>query len=261
MFTQCPECLTIFRIGASDLAVARGSVRCSHCNQVFDALRSLADELPEEPIHRLDVHVVLPTAPQLGAPVYRPNPAQSALPFESSGHMRPSRPASPTFTRRRPRMRRTASRWWIVASIVLLLTLAAQVGWAERATWLNNPHIRPWMDRACATLGCRLPLRHDLAFLTLASREIRPHPSVPGALVIAATLRNDASFTQAWPVVSVSLADLDETRIAMRRFRPRDYLGDDVDLASGIAPGASASIVLEVADPGSDAVAFEFGFE
>jgi len=32
-------------------------------------------------------------------------------------------------------------------------------------------------------------------------------------------------------------------------------------LRAGLAPGASAALLIEVADPGNRAVAFEFGFE
>jgi len=105
-----------------------------------------------------------------------------------------------------------------------------------------------------------LPLRHEPAKLELLSRDIRPHPSVANALIISATLRNDAAFAQAFPAVEISLSDLDENRIAMRRFVPQEYLGDARSIAAGLAPGATAALVFEVADPGKNAVAFEFKF-
>ena len=103
-------------------------------------------------------------------------------------------------------------------------------------------------------------MRHDPSTLELLSREIRPHPSVPSALIISATLRNDAKFTQAFPAVEITLSDLDENRIAMRRFAPQEYLGDTRAVATGLAPGGTAALVFEVADPGKNAVAFEFKF-
>ena len=66
---------------------------------------------------------------------------------------------------------------------------------------------------------------------------------------------------QAFPTVEITLSDLDEKRIAMRRFQPREYLGDTRALGAGLAAGASTSLVFEVADPGRNAVAFEFKFE
>lgn len=46
MLTQCPHCLTMFRIGPEQLKAAAGKVRCSRCNQVFNALHRL-EEAPE----------------------------------------------------------------------------------------------------------------------------------------------------------------------------------------------------------------------
>ena len=47
----------------------------------------------------------------------------------------------------------------------------------------------------------------------------------------------------------------------MRRLQPAEYLDDDAIRHRGLAPGASAVLLLEVEDPGDKAVAFEFGFE
>ncbi|MEJ2590231.1 MAG: DUF3426 domain-containing protein [Candidatus Thiodiazotropha sp.] len=46
MLTQCPHCLTLFRIAPEQLKAAAGKVRCSRCNQVFNALHRL-EETPE----------------------------------------------------------------------------------------------------------------------------------------------------------------------------------------------------------------------
>ncbi|MEE4185341.1 MAG: zinc-ribbon and DUF3426 domain-containing protein [Gammaproteobacteria bacterium] len=44
MFTECPECQTVFRLTAGDLRRAQGKVRCGDCHAVFNALESLAEE-------------------------------------------------------------------------------------------------------------------------------------------------------------------------------------------------------------------------
>jgi predicted Zn finger-like uncharacterized protein len=38
MLTQCPNCRTLFRVKPEQLEIADGKVRCSQCNQVFNAL-------------------------------------------------------------------------------------------------------------------------------------------------------------------------------------------------------------------------------
>jgi predicted Zn finger-like uncharacterized protein len=48
MYSQCPECLTRFRVTAAALRAAHGTVRCGRCGSAFDALPRLSDTLPEE---------------------------------------------------------------------------------------------------------------------------------------------------------------------------------------------------------------------
>ena len=51
-----------------------------------------------------------------------------------------------------------------------------------------------------------------------------------------------------------------ERAIARRRFQPAEYLADASSGVRGFPPGATAPLVFEVADPGREAVAFEFRF-
>lgn len=265
MYAQCPECRTIFRFVAAELAAANASVRCGHCNAVFDALRTLAETLPPEPIDSLPAHPSAAAPPQLGVPVYRPQNRQAMLVFDPDERPRASeRPGKPAFSRPRRAVRRHRTWPWALASAVLAAALAVQAAWIERARWLESDGWRPRIDAVCArleALGCRLPPRRDLDRLALSSRDIRPHPSVAGALIISATVRNDAPFAQAFPAVEIVLSDLDERRVAMRRFEPAEYLTDPQQRAAGLAAGASAALVFEVVDPGRDAVAFEFRFD
>ena len=198
--------------------------------------------------------------PRLDTPILRPDPLQTLF-VETPTPPRARRTPPPTFARRRGARRRRNSGFWLAACGVLLLTLGAQIAWSQRTQWIDDARVRGVLDPLCARLSCRLPLRHDGSTLELLSRDIQPHPSVPGALIISATLRNDAPFAQAYPTVEVSLSDLDDKPVAMRRFQPRDYLADTRAIRQGIAAGASASLVFEVADPGRNAVAFEFKFE
>lgn len=262
MYTQCPECLTIFKLEGGELAAAHGSVRCGHCAAVFDALRTLSAQLPPEPIGILALHEPQADPPQLTLPVFRPNPAQATLFAEPPERVRAAERSSlPAFAARRRRARRQRSWPWLAGCALLLLTLAGEIALADPSRWINDAGVRAWLDPLAANFGARLPLRQDPALLELSSRDIRPHPSVDDALIISATLRNDASFAQAWPVVEVTLSDFDEKAVAMRRFQPREYLSDARSLEPGLAAGASAALVFEVADPGRDAVAFEFRFE
>lgn len=262
MYAQCPDCLTVFSMDAELLAQARGHLVCGHCQAEFDALTSLSSQLPPEPFQYLPAREASGRAPRIESAVYRPRPEQvfADAPAVADGEDFSHLTFSPRFAReaRQP----TGRRWpWLLACLVLLLLLCAQLAWAKRDALVADATTGPWLQQLCTGLGCRLPLVQDVHRLRLLARDVQAHPSVPGALLISATVRNDAAFDQPWPVVSVTLSDVDGKRLAMRRLRPAEYLGDGMALERGLPAGGNAALVLEVEDPGNKAVAFEIGFE
>ena len=260
MYTQCPECLTIYALDAAVLAQGHGNVRCGHCTMVFDALPSLSATLPTESFAGLPARPP-GEPPLLVEPVFRPAPDIAAEERPDETREPAVAHAMPDFARpRAPRKSRRNARW-IAGCALLALLLVAQLVWANRASLGADSAMRPMLARVCAALSCTLPPLKDISKLTLLSRDIRPHPSVPGALIISATIRNDADFTQSYPVIRIALSDLDGNTIAMRRFRPSDYVNDPKTLAAGLPPDGTVAAVFEVEDPGKNAVAFEFGFE
>jgi predicted Zn finger-like uncharacterized protein len=265
MYTQCPECLSVFSVDARTLAQAHGFVMCGHCGAGFDCISTLADQLPPEPFTELPSHEPGVEPPKVELVVYRPQPIAPDIAVEEEP-LPPARDefadlvVTPRFARnqhvKRPR------RWsWIAACTLLLLGLAAQLAWALRDSLITDATIGPLLQQACATLQCQLPAVRDTSKLRLLARDVQSHPTVPGALLISATLRNDASFTQPWPVVVIRLSDGNGKAIAMRRLNPYEYLDDTDALRRGLAPGASTALVFEVEDPGHQAVAFDLGFE
>jgi predicted Zn finger-like uncharacterized protein len=264
MYTQCPECLSVFSVDARTLAQAHGFVMCGHCGAGFDCIGTLADQLPPEPFTELPSHEPGVEPPKVELVVYRPRPVipEPAAEVESL----PLRDefadliVTPRFARNqradKPR------RWpWLLACTLLLLGLGAQLAWALRDSLITDSTVGPLLQQACAALQCKLPPVRDVDKLRLLARDVQTHPTVPGALLISATLRNDAAYTQPWPVVVIRLSDGNGKVIAMRRLNPYEYLDDTDALRRGLAPGASTALVFEVEDPSHQAVAFDLGFE
>ncbi|HEX9706852.1 MAG TPA: MJ0042-type zinc finger domain-containing protein, partial [Steroidobacteraceae bacterium] len=44
MYTQCPDCATVFRVTAEALRAAQGDVRCGVCSTSFNALENLSEQ-------------------------------------------------------------------------------------------------------------------------------------------------------------------------------------------------------------------------
>jgi hypothetical protein len=167
---------------------------------------------------------------------------------------------APVFVRPKEHVPIPRSLWLAWATVpLLLLLLLLQVGVADRARLAADRDWRPRIVALCGVLGCDVPPWREPAALHLTSRELRPHPSVPGVLVVSATFRNDAPFAQPWPQLQLSLQNIDGESLGLRRFAPREYLGAAPATAM-INAGQSASIRVEILDPGRRAVAFGFEF-
>ena len=289
MYTQCPECLSVFSLDAHTLAQAHGHVICGHCGTSFDSIATLAGQLPPEPFRELPLNDQALEPPRIDLVVYRPKPLAPAV-NDSAVIGEDDTPEkvpeaedfsqlvfAPHFVRQKAgkesrRSQRHASKqhkrhngdrhWpWVIAGLLLMFVLGTQLAWAKRDFLIRDPLVGGWLRTMCDTLGCQLPLIAAPQQLRLLASNVQAHPSVSGALMISASVRNDAIFAQPFPVLTVTLSDAQGQRIAMRRLQPREYLDDTTILQRGLAPGASAALLLEVEDPGDKAVAFEFGFE
>jgi predicted Zn finger-like uncharacterized protein len=262
MYAQCSECLTIYKVRAEALVHGRGRARCGTCGAEFDVFATLTDELPPEPFNTLKRRVAPAGVPQLTVPAARPQSEQRELFVQFDPSLRAEHKEAPAFVRkaRTVAVRAPVSWGWRFATLAMALLLTVQLAWVYRQTLLGNARLHALAEKSCENLGCTLPALADRSRMRLMARDIAPHPSVPHALIISATVANEAPFAQTYPVIEITLSDVNERRIAMRRFRPEEYLGDPRNIAIGLAAGATVTLSLEVEDPGRDAVAFEFQF-
>ena len=241
MQTRCPQCQAVHPLEADRPAGDLGGFTCAECGAKFDAYAHLTDAAPESDAADAPSDDDSDDQGELFGP--RPKP-QSAVPRFAQARIRIPRPPQ--------------WRWWL-ASAVLLVLLVAIYPIADRERLARDPAWRPFLQRACGFLHCSLsPWREPSAFEFLA-REVNPHPSAKGALLITVAFRNNAAFAQPWPLIELTLSDINGRDLAMRRFRPREYLPGNAK-PTLIAPGQSANATLEVMDPGRDAVAFAFEF-
>ena len=149
---------------------------------------------------------------------------------------------------------------YIIAAIVLILLFIGQ------STYLLRDHLaerglRPVMERFCQHLNCELALARAPDSIILKRREIRSHPNIKNALSVTATIVNQADFRQAYPILQIQFQNIEGQLVAGRDFLPGEYLPDDVQIKSGIAPHTPVNIALELVDPGEKAINFLFIFK
>lgn len=154
-----------------------------------------------------------------------------------------------------------ARRVWIALAVVLVVLLASQAAWGWREQlFALMPQARPLAQRLCTTLGCRIDVPRALDRLRVIARDVRDHPRLQDALLVNATIENQADFRQPYPVLELSLFDVNGGLLGRRRFQPREYLDSSVDRAAGMAVKVPVIVVMEVAGPTDQAVSFEFKF-
>ena len=238
---------------------------------------------PDGPAADVPADAVPETAPtdepEASAPSVLPaaDPAMEALPEAvepadaTPVPVTPARPAkpAPSFVRRpaavsgvTPRRARLKA----VAIGGLTLVLALQLVLADRAQLAANARWRPAMSTLCNVLHCMLPPWREPAAFTLLQRDVRPHPTIDGALHITATFRNDARWAQPLPGLLLTLSDIDGRVVAARTFTPKDYLDDTrrkapAQTQTTLASGHTTTIAMDVVEPTPRIVAFTFDFE
>lgn len=165
---------------------------------------------------------------------------------------------APSFLRE-PAPRRSRRGEWLVL-VALGVMLLAQVLAAEHARLAADPRWRPLLERACNTVGCRLPPWREPAAFTMLSRDVIALPGRPGVLRVQASIRNDARWAQPWPVLGLSLSDAGGRLLGTRRFQPREYLGPTA-VTRTLGPGQAAQLSFDIIEPAPGVVAFDFRFE
>jgi hypothetical protein len=168
--------------------------------------------------------------------------------------------ALPSFVRRQARTPAgPRERWLPVAVAVLALTLVLQLLLADRARLAADARWRPLLHAICGVLRCDLPPWREPTAFTLLQRDVRQHPSRPGALRVTATFRNDARWPQPWPQLTLTLSDANGRTAGERSFRAEDYLGGPPSQPE-LGSGESAAVAMDILEPAPDIVGYDFGF-
>jgi predicted Zn finger-like uncharacterized protein len=255
-YTRCPSCKTIFRVTPQQLLLKLGQVRCGHCRTVFDGnehLVSLAPQQRNESDAEEDQGP--PTVTLRSARALRPvdEPSQSpAMHAASTQHsVSPAiKPATTSaewenrFAWDKPRERKRNS-WLAAGAVALAFVLVGQAVWHFRdAISAHFPATRAALARACAYAGCAIRPLRDVAALSIEASDLQADAAHRGLLILAANVRNRATYAIAYPHLELTLTDAADQPVVRRAFAPAEYAGGTVDVGRGILGGSEMPIKM-----------------
>ena len=149
---------------------------------------------------------------------------------------------------------------WGGLSVLMMLVFLGQTIYFKHNELGQISSLRPWVQMFCKHASCELSLQVDIGQIELLGQDIRTHPKSDKALLVSATIINNASFTQPFPGLQLSFSDINGIKVATRNFLPEDYLPAKYSTRKGMESNIPIQLELELVDPGKNAVNFEFDF-
>lgn len=220
MVTACPVCATSFLVKPEQLSAHRGDVRCGKCGHVFNALERLGEP------------------PQEIQPVVEIQNTKSPTPASVSDTKLPAK---------LPSLRKRRGQLWIMATlavVLLLLAIAQSIYYFRTPIASQWPALKPYLVKACAHIGCSVNLPQDITQLAIDDSDLQEDAEHQGLIKLTTTLINHAPFAQAYPLLELTLTDVDDQPLLRRAFTPAEYLPAGTNIDNGIAPGEEIHIKL-----------------
>lgn len=204
------------------------------------------EEEPTQPQPEIVEEIVLTAEPE---PELEAESAPATLSPQEPEAPIPDQPAPPLAETPEPviaKPRRRISKW-LLALLALLLAIAAlaQLIYFLRTTIAARyPQFQPLLVSMCATLNCTIELPRQAELLNIEDSDLKDDPEHQGVILLASVLYNRASFTQAYPLLELTLTDTMDQPVLRRTFTPQEYLPKEINAARGIAAGAEIHIHL-----------------
>lgn len=244
MFTRCPQCKTVHPLTAAQLSHARGLVQCGLCGRSFSALSFLFDEWPAGQAH----------GPAKGANVVPPVLVLDAKTAAASKNETDEK------SKHDEQELKPRHLVWRLATALLILLTIANISWTFREPLMGNSRINSLVNQVDSPETEQAGLLKVPQKIQLISRDMHTHPTRSGILVLSLTFVNLAPDTQVFPDLEITLIDTASQPVARRRLLPADYLRSGAEISAGLATDVYLPVLLELGDPGEQAVGFEIQF-
>lgn len=143
---------------------------------------------------------------------------------------------------------------WTLVAIAFVVLLGMQVKYFFVEKYAQNETYRKYLVGFCKIAKCDLAPRQDPFRFTLTHTKIDLHPTQLGALRVTVKLVNEATFSQPYPLLQLTLTDRVGRIVGRRTFSPEFYL--QKGKPNMIDQEELASILFDLARPHEKAVGF-----
>ena len=243
MQTTCTHCNSRFLVSQQQLETVRGKVRCGQCMRAFNALTHL-ENYQGEPVTRIEPG-------SLGG-----NP-DSAPEDDPDLDITPSL-SEAMYGERKKRETSLQPLLWPGGIALLIIMIVVQIIYYQRYELIASPQYQGQIMNLCGVLPCDDKRFASPSQIRMLERNVFSHPTQSEALMVTGSFINEAPFDQALPQMLISLSDIQGNLIANRLFKAEEYLRDRS--VRVLPAGKPVLFQLEIIDPGSQALTYEFEF-
>lgn len=257
MQTECPHCHTVFKVAEEQLNQADGQVRCGHCLAIFTADNPYINhhtELPDIDLYENTSEPYIDTNSAISQSINENESSDFSLPDVIPPDLRAET--------RDPNKHYSivGTVCWSAGILIMILAGLLQYAHYDRLRLVQIDELRPWLNLVCEYAHCDLPDPRDPGKIKLSSKNIFTHPNTENALMISATIVNEAEFKQDFPLLELRFENIRGQLIAGRHFKPYEYLDIPIEQISKMQPGNPVSFNIEIIDPGKEMVSYAFEF-
>jgi predicted Zn finger-like uncharacterized protein len=281
LVTSCPACNAAFYVSVGQLKAHQGNVRCGQCNDVFNALDRLAKvddatstEQPSpdfsEPEKLPDASTAMVAAENTPAnSITGFNPPETAttthninpiLADESAFKLSDLSVSDIDSITRSPLMEDSARNkagikrrkkpvllkllQALLAALLILLMLAQTVYFLRTDIAARWPETRAQLEQACLLVNCQVELPKNADLIAIDDSDLQEDADRRGLIHLYLSIINHAEYSQAYPLLELTLTDTYDKPLMRRTFKPEEYLSTGSDQKPGIAAKQAVRIKL-----------------
>ncbi len=137
--------------------------------------------------------------------------------------------------------------WLIfIGGLLFIIALLQSIYFLRSEIAANYPQFKPYLEQACATLNCKIPLPQRLDLLTIDDSDMQESQTYQLVIQFTSLLINNAHYAQAYPNIELTLTDIEDKPVLRKLMRPKEYLIAKSEMNKGMAAREEVRINLAI---------------